>query len=251
MKRGKTNRRKQAGKSRGVLLLSVLGGLLLAAALFWGLFYITEVEVTGNTRYTDQEVQDMVEDGFLSHNSVLLSVFRSHIDLRDILFMQSVDVEYLARNKVRLHVSEKEPVGYVNLEDTDYYFDKDGLVLELIPADQDQKGNDVPQVTGLALNPAALGETLAIEDPSVFQTILALSKIAKKYEIVPDQVEFSQTLSMTLYYSQVRICLGDDSLLEEKMTRVTAILPKLSGMSGILHLEDFTEDTQNIIFDPD
>ena len=35
------------------------------------------------------------------------------------------------------------------------------------------------------------------------------------------------------------------------LTRVAAILPKLSGMSGVLHLEDFTDDTQNIIFDQD
>lgn len=251
MRKEKENRRRHSRKGRRILLLSLSGCLLLAAALFWILFYISEVEVVGNTRYTAQEVEDMVEDGFLSHNSVLLSVFRSHIDLRDILFMQSVDVEYLTRNKVRLHVSEKEPVGYVSLEETDYYFDKDGLVLEIIAAGEDQKANQVPQVTGLSLSPAAVGETLTIEDPSVFQTILALSKIAKKYEIVPDRVEFSENLSMTLSYDQVRIGLGDDSLLEEKMTRVTAILPKLSGLSGILHLEDFTEDTQNIIFDSD
>ena len=33
------------------------------------------------------------------------------------------------------------------------------------------------------------------------------------------------------------------------MTRVAAILPKLDGMAGTLHLEDYTEETQNIIFD--
>ena len=119
MRKEKENRRRHSRKGRRILLLSLSGCLLLAAALFWILFYISEVEVVGNTRYTAQEVEDMVEDGFLSHNSVLLSVFRSHIDLRDILFMQSVDVEYLTRNKVRLHVSEKEPVGYVSLEETD------------------------------------------------------------------------------------------------------------------------------------
>ena len=42
--------------------------------------------------------------------------------------------------------------------------------------------------------------------------------------------------------------LGADTDLEEKMTRVAAILPELEGMSGVLHLEDFTEDTQNIVF---
>ena len=35
------------------------------------------------------------------------------------------------------------------------------------------------------------------------------------------------------------------------MIRVAAILPKLEGKSGVLHLEDYTEDTQNILFSQD
>ena len=36
--------------------------------------------------------------------------------------------------------------------------------------------------------------------------------------------------------------------MEEKITRVAAILPKLSDFTGILHLEDYETDITNIIF---
>ena len=242
----------------------------------------------GNTRYTEKEVENMALEGFFAHNSVLLSTFQGHINLDDIPFMESVDVEYLNRNKIRLHVNEKQPIGYVRQEDMDYYFDKDGLVLESLSAAESQSTDDsnspaggpagedgqaesggamsgsktdttafrpaltdVPLITGLNYESVAVGEILPVEDPSVFNTILALTRMIDKYEIQPDSVEFARNQSMTLNYGQVRISLGTDSYLEEKMTRVAAILPKLSGMSGVLHLEDFTDDTQNIIFDQD
>ena len=280
-------------KTRRLILLSAAGAVLLALLLFWGLFYITEVEVVGNTRYTAQEIEDMALDGFFSHNSILLSTFSRHMNLEDIPFMESVDVEYLNRNKIRLHVSEKQIIGYVRLEETDYYFDKDGMVLEAFASSESQSTEDaagadavpdtgaeadgqgenqtengsvnggtgsvqfrpaltdVPLITGLKFESVEVGQVLSVEDPTVFNTILALTRMIDKYEIQPDYVEFAEDQSMTLYYGNVRISLGTDSNLEEKMTRVAAILPKLTGKSGVLHLEDFTDDTQNIIFDQD
>ena len=288
MRKRKSNYRKASKKTRRMIRWSVAGVVVLALLLFWGLFYITEVEVVGNTRYTEKEVENMALEGFFAHNSVLLSTFQGHINLDDIPFMESVDVEYLNRNKIRLHVNEKQPIGYVRQEDMDYYFDKDGLVLEALSAAESQSTDDsnspaagsagedgqaesggamsgsktdttafrpaltdVPLITGLNYESVAVGEILPVEDPSVFNTILALTRMIDKYEIQPDSVEFAGNQSMTLNYGQVRISLGTDSYLEEKMTRVAAILPKLSGMSGVLHLEDFTDDTQNIIFDQD
>lgn len=301
MRKHRSNYRKLSKKVKRRIILGTVGALLLAFLIFWGLFYIVEVEVVGNTRYTEAEVEDMALQGFFGHNSLLLSTFRSHIDLDDIPFMESVDVEYLERNKVRLHVNEKQPIGYVRHDGMDYYFDKDGLVLEAMRSEEesgteetgeaivpdalssssaDSSGSvaggalqadpvipenngsgtaagagyrpaltDVPLITGLSYESVTVGEILPVEDPSVFNTILALTRMIDRYEIQPDYVEFSGDQSMTLYYGSVKISLGTDLELEEKMTRVAAILPKLGGMSGTLHLEDYTEDAQNIIFD--
>ncbi|HIV24897.1 MAG TPA: cell division protein FtsQ/DivIB [Candidatus Scatomonas pullistercoris] len=287
-------KKKRSRKTRKIILCSVLGAAAAAVLLFWGLFYIREVEVVGNTRYTAEEVEDMVISGFLDHNSVWLSVFRRQINLEDVPFMESVEVEYLNRGSVRLFVTEKHPIGYVNLNGIRYYFDQEGLVLEAVhdsetlepggtalagnaeentsssvssgsvsssaersgtDSTEEQKAEgyspaltDLPLVTGLSVDTAAVGEKLQVEDASVFNTIQALVRMMEKYSIQPDSIEFAEDLTVTLHYGDVQVRLGADTDLEEKMTRVAAILPELEGMSGVLHLEDFTEDTPNIVF---
>ena len=140
MRKHRSNYRKLSKKVKRRIILGIIGALLLAFLIFWGLFYITDVEVVGNTRYTEEEVEDMALQGFFGHNSLLLSTFQSHIALNDIPFMESVDVEYLDRNSVRLHVNEKQPIGYVQKDGTDYYFDKDGLVLEALTSESASGG---------------------------------------------------------------------------------------------------------------
>ena len=148
MRKHRSNYRKLSKKVKRRIILGIIGALLLAFLIFWGLFYITDVEVVGNTRYTEEEVEDMALQGFFGHNSLLLSTFQSHIALNDIPFMESVDVEYLDRNSVRLHVNEKQPIGYVQKDGTDYYFDKDGLVLEALTSENTRPVRGKPESRG-------------------------------------------------------------------------------------------------------
>lgn len=276
----RSKKRKHSKKYRRRILLSVIAAAAAGLLIFWEMFYIRHVEVVGNTRYTQEEIRKIVMKGFLDKNSVYLSVFRNHIKAEGELFLDSVDVEYLGRDTVRLIVTEKNPVGYVSLEGTDYYFDKDGVVLgevsessALEPGGTGLAGNtpeassgeeeqeeengtepsleDLPLVTGLGCTSAAVGEKLSVKDDSVFGTVLALNRMFKKYDIQPDSLEFSEDLTVTLHYGNVRVDLGKDTDLEEKMIRAAAILPKLEGKSGVLHMEDYTEDTQNLVFSQD
>ena len=59
---------------------------------------------------------------------------------------------------------------------------------------------------------------------------------------------FNENQEIILVYNSGNIhCnLGKDRLLEEKITRVAANLPKLTDFTGILHLEDY--DTEILIF---
>lgn len=281
---GKRRKKHLPKKSKRIIIASVSGIILVGVLLFGILFYTANVEVVGNNRYTDEEIKNMVMKGPLSFNTLLMSHFREHVDLQGISFMESVDVEYLNHNSIRLHVSEKYPIGYVEFEGYKYYFDKDGMVLEreAVPGEEETGGEDslsaeeegqqsisaqpvdgnetkqfhpsladVPLITGLSFEQAAVGESLHVEDTSIFNSILGLDRMIEKYEIQPDSVEIGEGNQMTLHYKDVRVLLGKDEMLEEKMTRVAGILPKLSGESGELHLEEFTEGTQNIIFDKD
>lgn len=290
----------------------VLIGIVAAAAAFFGLFYTTDMEITGNSRYTDAQIRSMVQTDPLCRNTVLMSLLHRTVRV-DAPLISSVRVSFVTRNRLRITVSEKYPVGYISLDGNNYYFDKDGIVLERTDGDgtssdpaasdgtssggsvaasssasspsaaaagisavtpvptvaaseesgtkKTDTGNggesyapalsDVPLIEGLGVTEASEGETLAVKDDSVFTQILALTKLIDKFDIRPDRVVLDENLNMTLYYGNVRINLGSDDYLEEKMTRTAAILPQLGGMSGELHLENYSADTQNIIFDSD
>lgn len=301
MKKKKEGRKVSDARSdrRRKVFLEIAGAILIAGALFWGLFYINTVEVVGNSgkNYTDQQILEMTIPEFWTKNSVLLRIFRHRVELKDIRFMDSVEVEFRSRNEIRLHVNEKKPVGFVRINNKDYYFDHEGIVLEIMSAEETQQLKqtametammeqqmeanppeggegllaeeedtdhvqefnpslaDVPMITGLNVPEMDPGLRLPLDNPTFFNTIQFLTKMIDKYGIQPDYVEISENTKaereMTLYYGSVRAALGTDSELEEKVTRLAAILPKLQGRSGILHLEEYTSETINIVFDAD
>lgn len=318
---------KTAGKKRsnGVkerrrkLVLEFSGLFLIVLMLFIGWFHVTSVEVVGNSgkNYTDREIREMALPEFWTGNSALLRLFRRRIDLTDVRFMESIEVEVKSRNSIRLHVYEKKPVGFVRLNERDFYFDHEGIVLEIMSAEetaqlkqeaaetvsaenaseapesvvQTESGEgqtegeasvlqdkasedtaaeetseesvqqfnpnlaDVPMITGLPVSEVPVGQKLPLSESSFFNTIQFLTKMIDKYNIQPDYVEVTEDVrgkrEMTLFYGNVRAALGTDSELEEKVTRLAAILPKLAGRSGILHLEEYSADTINIVFDED
>ena len=45
--------------------------------------------------------------------------------------------------------------------------------------------------------------------------------------------------------------LGEAKYLNDKIVRLVEILPKLDGMTGVLHIEDYSEKNTDIIFEKD
>lgn len=136
----------------------------------------------------------------------------------------------------------------------------DGQVLQAVESDTGNENatkfkaavTDVPRVIGITDKEKgiALGDTIPAIADGIYNTILGITRMVEKYEILPEMVCFDENQEIILVYNNGNIhCnLGKDTLLEEKITRVAAILPKLSDFTGILHLEDYDTDITNIIF---
>ena len=56
--------------------------------------------------------------------------------------------------------------------------------------------------------------------------------------------------SMTVYSGKITILVGNADNLAQKIMRLQYILPQLDGKKGTLHLENWTSETTDIIFDP-
>ena len=229
------------------IVLVVLALLIAGLVAFFKVFYVENVIIEGNVRYSDEEIKELCL-GPLSVNSVLFSTFESRIDLSDIAFLDHVTVEYVSPDTVRLTVVETQLVGYFEINGYYYYFDQKGMVTEVLTEPDEAEGKYVPLIRGVGADNIGLWHTIEFESPSVLNTITAIRHMIDKYDILPDLVFFEANLDIYLYYGNITVYIGQDDLLEEKMARVAAILPGLEGKTGTLHLENYTSDTQNIVF---
>ncbi|MEE0955612.1 MAG: cell division protein FtsQ/DivIB [Eubacterium sp.] len=113
---------------------------------------------------------------------------------------------------------------------------------------------DVPRVTGLTDQNVEVGEKIKpiCGEDEIFTRLQTITRLVNRFENMPDEIGVSEKGEITLAYNggEIQVLLGKGDLLEDQMARVSAILPQLEGMSGTLHLENFAEDTVNIVFDP-
>ncbi len=240
---------------RGHKSLFIIGAM--AVALFLGLicayryvianYTVTTVYVEGNVHYTNEEIIEMVMEGYYGNNSLLLSMKYKDKSIVGVPFVEKMDVSVLDPHTIKIEVYEKAIAGYVEYLERYMYFDKDGIVVE----SSLEKTEGVPLVTGLYFDHVVLYEPLPVEDESIFRSILSITQLVNKYNLSTDRIYFGNDGTLTLYFGDVRAALGTDVNLDEKIMKLQYMLPELQGKKGTLRMENYSEDTKNISFELD
>ena len=278
--------KKDRKKTLKVILISIFAVLVIGILTFLLVFHVREIEVIGNTRYTENEIKSMALTKVYSSNSFLVTWLDGNQEVTDIPFINGFKIEKVSNSKLRIIVSQKQIIGYIKDGERDAFFDKDGLVVEIVEVSEpeivdgkqvivgeavDDKElikpeelgetadetrfhaavTNVPLIEGLEVGTIALNRTLKVKDQSVFNTIWGITRMVEKFDIQPDRVFFAEDGSATMYYGDIRVLIGDSSLIEEKIARAAAILPKLTGEVGELHLDDYKTGVDTIVFTKD
>ena len=270
----KMARLKKDGMS-GISVKMVLGvaiPLIVFLAVLWFFvhFSVKEVIVLGNIHYTKEEITETVQQGLFGGNTLLVSRGQKSISPDNLDLVDQIDVEMKDEHTLQITVQERQLIGYVQYLDCNLYFDSEGRIMNSVVREEksEEEGQqalaaeavgktatsyvaamkEAPLIRGLSFDWAQLYEILPVEDASVFNTILGISRMINKYSIAPDAVDFDEELNITLEYGNVTVDLGADKLMEEKLARVAAILPSIEGKSGILHMEDYDGSSENIVF---
>lgn len=223
--------------------------VICAAALAFILIHyrVTEVEVIGNDHYSEEEIRNMVLQDNLTDNSLLLSWKYRNKSIKDIPFIESMDVEVLGSNRIRIMVYEKTLAGCVGYLGNYMYFDREGIVVE----SSSEATRGVPEITGLHFESVRLYEKLPVEEDSIFKEILNLTQLLEKYGIVADKIYFDSEMQVTLYFGQARVRLGGSDKIDEKIMQLGAMVSSIEGKSGVLDMTDFNENTKRLTFEPD
>jgi len=235
--RGKKNKKRWIA---GIILIV----LLLAVILVLTVFSVREVTVEGNSRYTEDEIRDLVlGEGY--SNTLSLMLQSSYSGLEPIPFISTVDITAVSPSHVKIKVYEKTIVGCVEYMGTNLYFDKDGIVVE----SYSDSIEGVPLISGLKFSEVTLYEQIPVEDADVFRIILNLTQSLDKNGVYPDRISFSEDMEITLYFNEARVLFGTEDQMDEKIADLSAFVDDLKERKGTLHMENFTEETSSIIFE--
>lgn len=226
-------------------LVMIIAVILLYVA---SKYTIKTVLVEGSTHYSNEEIYDMIlGDGVLSHNSLYLSAKYTNKEIRDIPFVETLNVKITSPTSVKITVYEKAMAGFVEYMGQFIYFDKDGTVIE----SSDMKTSGIPQIIGMKFDHFVLYEPLPVSDPDIFGQILDVSQLMEKYGIDVDKIYFDDDYNLTLYFCDARVKLGGFENIDEKIIRLKAILPELEGKKGVLRMENYTKDSAFSTFEVD
>ena len=241
-------------KNRKTIIIIIAVSAVLLTALAGGALYIRKnytvrtVYVEGNVHYTEDEIKAIVMEGPLGDNSLYLSMKYENRGIEGVPFVDVMDVSILAPDTIKITVYEKAIVGYIRYLDTYMYFDKDGYVVECSSI----KTVGTPQITGLEFDHMVVGEALPVENPEVFGSILNVTKLLNKYELISDKIYYHGSGEVTLYFGSVKVALGNEPMhLEDKLMLLPEFLPNLTGKSGTLQMEKYDEDTGKYTFKPE
>lgn len=225
-----------------IVVLAVLAVLFILGLSFAGVFRVRQVTVTGNAYYTKEEVVDLLLDEGSLQNTLLVYLRYKYQEHPEIPVIDDFEVTMDSWQSLKIRVYEKNMVGYVRYLGQDVYFDKDGIVVE--SSTQELEG--IPQISGVTFDSLAIHQPLSVEDPTIFDTILSITKLLTKYDLDPDEIRFGAGGELFLQLGDVKVALGTGENLDEKISRLKQLEGDLKDKSGTLHMENYTDETTHI-----
>lgn len=244
----KEERRRKKRRKIGLYILLILI-LLIAAGVFivMNVFTVENVVVEGNELYSSTQIENMVLNDEYSWNSLYVDLKYRFVDIGEVPFVDTMEVSLDNPHTVHIKVYEKGMLGYlyINSIGQNAYFDKDGFVVET----STEVIDGVPKITGISCEEVVLYEKLQLENSDILRDLLNLTQTLKKYNLLPDEIQYDSNMEPVLYYGTTQVKIGSEDNLSQKVVRLSIILPQLDGLSGTLHLETWTPETTDIIWD--
>lgn len=219
-------------KSKRIIALLVAVIVILIVGFAAASLQAETIKVEGNEQYTDQEIKDFIFGKSYDRNIAVMWVKNKLGKTKDIPFVEKYDIEILSLSKVQVTIYEKSIVGYIDYMGTYMYFDKDGVIVE----SSDRKIKGIPKITGINYDYVLLHEPIPVDNEEVFDLILTVTQTLQKYKLTVKKIYISENMEITLYKGDVKIYLGTEKQLSEKISELKDFAPKLEGFSGTMDM---------------
>jgi cell division protein FtsQ len=243
----KERKRKRKKRSKWRIFVIIVLLLISFAAIAVKVFKVEEVTISGNRHYDNSIIEDWVLNDKYSWNTLYVYLKYQFRQPEEIPFVDSMEVTMKDPYTIGIKVIEKALLGYVYLSSLgqNAYFDKDGFVVEI----SSEEIEGIPKITGVNMEQVVLYEKLPIKNEVLLRNLLNITQTLKKYEVIPQGIVYREDKTFLLSYGKVEVLLGLGERLNEKIVRLSYIMPDLAKKKGVLHLENWTENTTDIVFE--
>jgi len=232
-----------------VIIEIILGIIILAMILGAAAYYfcpLKDVAVEGTDLYSSSEITEYILDDKYSSNTVYAFLKNKILPKSDAEFIESFDVKMTGLNSLTIVCNEKTILGYIVTEEEKYiYFDYDGIITEI---SESFVVRGYMRVDGVSPEEPKIGEELPIGEEQIGY-LTSLIKILQKNSLMPNGITYDDKGRITLEYDTYKVSLGSSIYLEEKIDRLMRILPQIEGLYGTLHLENYSNQNTDIVFE--
>ncbi len=220
----------------GVLIVLVLG-------LYYG-FHIDTIEIEGESVYSDEEIEKSVFSRRFSDNELVFKLYNKLYGVNKLPFIEDIDVKYVNRSSVLLHVYEKKISGCIKYMGQYVYFDKDGIVLQSLSEHKD----GVPMVTGIKFGDFSIGEAFSVKDEKLFSKIMNISQLISHYKIDVSRIHSSAD-GIILYSGKIRVYLGKKDMYDDQLAALSSVLKttKKKNLKGSIDMSDYNSGDKIVL----
>lgn len=239
------NQRKKGIKKIFIFLITIF---LFFGTIFvmWktGLFNVKHIDVVGNKQFSSVEISNhILSDKYCKYAPYLFIKYKL-FKPKQMPFVADIDVKLTSINTVEVNVKEKPIVAYAEHLNSHIFFDCDGIIVE----SSDRTIPNLVRLDGLDFKNYKLYEKPDLENPIILNSLSKIVRRLNKYNLSPSSMSFNERGEIDIYFDRLKVQLGMQDNLDEKMSRIAAILPILDEKQGTLKLNTYRKSGDSIIY---
>ena len=170
---------------------------------------------------------------FETESSIVFFLKDKYKKKKVIPYVETYSVKVNWPSEIIINIYEKKIMGCINDNGRYMYFDKDGIVVDI----SDKLLSTIPEVKGVKINNYVLHEKMKMPSDVVLPSVVEIKQQLDKYHMEVDSIVFDSDYAITLKKGDIKILLGKNKYLTEKIYEYSRIAPELVGRKGTLNLE--------------
>ena len=234
-------------KNKLPIIAFILGFFIVASITSVVVFQTRSLQIEGNRIVSDEVIKKEIQYYKSSSNSLILLLLNRKTDVSDNNMLDRIDVELVNPWTVRVVVQEQNVVCSVSTGKSYIYVNSGGNVVSVSPSED----YNLPVVHDLEVQDVLVGMRLETADDTALDDVTAIAAKLQEYEVGADMINVLEDHKYSLLKDNVTILLGRNIYMEEKISEIGNLQDQLSGLSGILHLENYDSSKESIIFTKD